>query len=155
MNTFWSNLTDRERVVILGGLVAIGVMALFLLVYSPISSWREAAGERALAGERNLNLVREAAALRPQQDAIADVDSETPMRSAIPASSTEFGVSLNFVNPLPDGRFAANAGNVAPEALFNWLGALERDYGVRVVSADIAREPNEPEALRAQLVFAR
>lgn len=155
MNKIWEGLSERERIIVSGGALFLIAMVLFLLIWTPLTSWRANAADRASAGERNLNLVRQAAATRPEPGAQGNVDSETPMRSAIPSSSAQFGVSLNFVNPLSDGRFAANAGNVDPEALFGWLGALERDYGVTVVSANIAREPNQPEELRAQLVFER
>jgi type II secretory pathway component PulM len=70
------------------------------------------------------------------------------------AAAASAGVSLTFVNALPDGSVEMQAGPVAPAAVFALFAQLDRDHGVRVRSADIARAAENPDLVRVQATLA-
>lgn len=151
---FLRNLSNRERLLIL---IAAGLVALFIAlqgVVRPIAGWR-ADQDRALNEAEGLyELVNEAGA-QSAGAAFAAGDSETPIRNALAQSASSAGVNLVYVNVRPDGGVDANIASVSPDRLFVWLQLVERNYGARVVTADIAREQSQPSMVRAQLTFAR
>lgn len=151
---FWRNLSERERLLIMA---AAGLLALFValqLVVRPAADWR-ADQHRALEQAQGLyTLVNEAGARSPGV-AQAAGDVQTSIRAALAQTASAAGVNLVYVNVRPDGAVDANLADVDPERLFNWLQSVERDYGARVVSADIVRERAQPGAVRAQLTFDR
>ncbi|MEO1251888.1 MAG: type II secretion system protein GspM [Pseudomonadota bacterium] len=153
MTEFWRNLSERERLLIsVGGALA----ALFLVlqfVVSPVANWR-ADSRQALASAKGLyEIVAEAAA---RSDGAGPSQSDVPaLRNALTQTAGAADVTLVFVNIRPDGVVDATVATTQPQALFDWMAQLRKDYGARVVSADIAREAGEPSLVRGQLSFAQ
>ena len=152
---FWNDLSDRERWVVVAGASVLVLGTMFLLLWTPISTWKENAAISARTAERDYELVKEAAMRRPASSASDEFDATTPTRNAILQSSEQAGVSLQFVNTLDDGSVTANASGVAPEQLYRWISVLEQSFGIAVSRADVAREADNPEALRVQLTLTR
>jgi len=155
MTVFWQNLSDRERLLLLVGGIIVSLCLLILLVIGPAMSWRSASTERALIAERNYEMVRQAASQQPTSSPSDQIDTETPVRIVLSQTTSASGFSLTSINPLPDGNVSASASNVNADQLFAWIGDLQARYGVVVVTADIARDVDNPGNVRAQITFGR
>jgi type II secretory pathway component PulM len=154
MNAFLERLTPRERIFVIGGAAFVAALIAAQLIIGPLLAWRSNAAERRAGAEDLYRLVAEAGALGGgAASASISAKAATPVRNAIADSAAAEKISLTYVNARPDGAVEANA-TASSEALYRWLGALDRDYGVMVVAADIARESSGA-GLRAQLTLSR
>jgi type II secretory pathway component PulM len=151
MKAWWFSRTARERLVMtIGG----GVLAALLLVQAmvaPLLSWRASSTKKAADAEANYRLVAEAAATAAPPAS----GSATPVRNLLNDAARTLNIDLTFVNALPDGSVDVQAGPVAPEKLFELLAKLERESGVKVKSADIARTSEDPNRVRVQATLAK
>ncbi len=155
MSAFWRNLSDRERLLILVAAAVIGVGVFYFAIVNPVLGWRESAERRAVAAERNFELVRQAAARRPASDKSANVDKQTPARVVMARTDSDFGFRLTQYNELPGGDVTATIDDVSAEAVFAWISALEKRYAIVVISANIARDNDDPSLVRAQFTLGR
>lgn len=154
MAAFWQNLSDRERALILAAGVIFAAFFIYVAVITPVANWR-ASQHRALERAEGLYELVELAAARSSGAAPTASDTTTPVRNAVSQTASSIGVNLIYVNVQPSGAVDATASLVEPAALYAWLQAMEQTYGVRVVSADIAREQAQTELVRAQLTLMR
>jgi len=148
------NLTPRERAFVLGGAAIVGLLIILQFVIAPALSWRSEAEARRERAEELYRLVAEAGAVGGGPAAAGvSPKAATPVRAAIADSAAAEKITLTYINVRPDGAVETNAA-ASSEAMFRWLGALNRDYGVIVAAADIARD-RSGEELRAQLTLTR
>jgi type II secretory pathway component PulM len=155
MTSFWQNLSERERWLILAGGALGAVFLVLQLIISPILDWRNDQRQRMNEAKAVYELVAEAA---PRGRAIASAaaaSNTTPVRNAVTQSANAAGVSIVFVNTRADGAVDANIASASPAALYQWVQMMRNEYGVVVESADIARETGNPEVVRAQLSVSR
>ncbi len=150
---FWKNLSDRERLLIAAATVLLAIVVVVAGVVSPIVNWRADQQQALNQAQGVYELVTQAGARGGRGTSASQ--SSTPMRNVMTQSASAAGVSLVYVNVRQDGAVETNASPVDPAILFAWMQSLEREYGARVVSADIAREQGQAALVRAQLVFAR
>ncbi len=150
---WWRARSTREQSLLLmcGALAA--VMFVYSAVFAPALAWRQDAAERAAARETEFRLVANAARLSSSASDSAGAD--TPVRNALTQIASQNGIELVFVNARDDGAVDAQIGDAAPDKLFSMIETLERQYGVRVAAADIARVSDGAESVRAQLTFSR
>lgn len=150
---WWRARSTREQSLLLffGALAA--VMLVYGAAFAPALAWRQEAVERAAARETEFRLVANAARLSSSGTDSAGAD--TPVRNALTEIAAQSGIELVFVNARDDGAVDAQIGDAAPDKLFGMIEAMERQYGVRVVAADIARVSDGAETVRAQLTFSR
>ncbi len=154
MNDFWAERTERERLLIWAAAAIFACAILYYLIVSPLGRWRSDAAREATRAEATYSIVREAAASAAAGNVpSASGEGQTPVRNALIQTARANGVTLNFVNPRPDGMVEAGVDVVGPDQLFTWLRLLEDRYAVTVVTADIARDGGDPGLVRAQFVF--
>lgn len=138
-------------------LLALGALFAMAFAYwaafKPALDWRRAQGERAQTRQTEFRLVADAA--RVASDGTGAAGAQTPVRNALTDVAGEAGVDLVFVNAREDGAVEAQIGSAPPDKLFSVLEKLERQYGVRVISADIARVADGGAEVRAQLALSR
>lgn len=153
MMKWWNDLSERERLLIgaAGALAAILVVS--LLVIRPLAEWRSDAASRAARAQDSFELVAAAAATagtRTEQAA----NAQTPLRQAVTGSAAASDIELVRIGAEVNGQIEVQPALMDGDRLFQWLGVLERDYGVSVTFADIARA--EQGGVNAQvLVFER
>lgn len=153
MKAFWERLTERERLFVRVGAAAVAVLALLQLVIGPALGWRAKAAERRDRAEELYGLVAEASANRGAVAAGEGADLETPILNVMTATTGRFQIQMNYRNAREGGGVETNVA-ASPARLFDWLHALERDYGVVVASADIARSAKGDD-VQAQLTLVR
>ena len=144
MTAWWYDLSQRERLLIM----AAGALAAVLLV-RPLAQWRGAAADRADAARDGYELVASAAAVG-SPDAAAAPRANVPLRQSITSSAVNAQIELVRIGAVSNGQIEVQPQPVEGARLFQWLGALENQYGVKVVFADISRA--EGGAVNAQVL---
>lgn len=152
MKAFWERLAPRERLFVIGGGAIVGLLILLQLIVAPAIGWREAMKAKRAGAEDLYRLVASASATAGGGPTAAGADLTTPIINVVTTTAAASGVEISFRNARPDGGVDATIA-ADPEKLFIWLSALEKEYGVSVAAADIAREKGG--GVRAQLTLAR
>jgi type II secretory pathway component PulM len=154
MNAYFERLSQRERLFVSIGGAVVALIALLQFALFPMLRWRSDMADRRTSAETLYLLVAEAGAAGGGQAlSSSSPKAAVPVRNAIADSAKSEKVELSYLNARADGAVEANASG-ASDAIYRWLGALSRDYGVVVVAADIARDQSGG-ALRAQLTLSR
>ena len=154
MSNFWRNLSDREQVFVLAGGAVLALFIVVQFVIAPLIDWRSNQLSRVSQAESGFDLVVEAAS-RAGAASPGNKDLDTPVRNAVSQTASSGGVNLVFVNQRPDGSVEASLEDADPNALFDWLVLLDNRYGVKTVTADIAREQGDETLVQARLTFSR
>ncbi len=152
LDPWWRARTVREKRLLAVMLVLLAGVLFWLAVVRPMLDWREqAATDRADAeAERawvqtGLRLTAPGAAARPV------IDSEGFEALVLRAAE---GAGLQVTTGLdPEGRLAFRIADASSAALFGWMFALERDYGITVVSVGVIE--NTDATLQVEGVLSR
>lgn len=150
---WWRGRSSREQSLLLALSALLFVALVYGAAFKPALDWRRSQALLAQSRETEFKLVADAA--RIASDDANAVGAQTPVRNALTDVAGQTGVDLIFVNARDDGSVEAQIGSAAPEKLFSMIEQLEQRYGVRVVSADIARVSDGAADLRAQVTLAR
>ena len=151
MNAWWRGRTAREKLILSLGAALVALVVIAQMTLVPLVNWRGAAAERAASAEERYRLVaRSAAIATPVKTSNAE-----PVRNVLNNVAAAAQLELTFVNALPDGSVDMQAGPVAPDRLFDLFSRLEREYGVKVKSADIARASEDGDKVRVQATLTR
>lgn len=154
MKVWWNGLSSRERILVGAGAAIAAVLLAMQLLFVPLLDWRREAGLREEAAARAYQLVSRAAAFSFSA-AGTSADQTTPVRNALTDVAARQQVGLTFVNAQADGSVSLQAGPASPEAVYGMFGELERRYAIKVVSADIARSPDNRALLQLQATLSR
>lgn len=153
MSAFWERLTVRERLFVrVGGAIAVA-LAIALLVILPAVNWRSSMAQKLSRAKELHQVVAEASALAGVGGAAPGVNLDLPIQNVLTETSSQYAIVVNYRNVRPEGGVEANVA-ADPRKLFDWLRALEVEYGVSVATADIARSASGDE-VTAQLTFVR
>lgn len=141
---WWSALADRERRILSGGAVVLGLILLYLAIWEPVTGARRAR-ETELAQARALAVTLETLAAEAQrgrgargpvagtgQSLLAVVDQSRKASSLAKPPSR--------LQPEGDATVRIWLEDVPFDQLVRWLNELQTRYGVRVDNADIERE---------------
>lgn len=150
---WWRGRSTREQTLLLICAALAAIVVGYVAAFAPALAWRSEAAQRAIARETEFRLVSNAARLSASVTSAAGAD--TPVRNALTEIAAQTGIELVFVNAREDGSVDAQIGSAAPDKLFAMIDTLERQYGVRIVAADIARVSDGAETVRAQLTLSR
>ena len=126
MTAWWTDLSQRERllVAIAGGLA--GILLLSLLVVRPLSQWRADAARDADRARDAYELVASAAAVSGRSLAPAP-QMATPLRQAITQSAAAAGIEILRIGAETDGQIETQPGVTNGEQLFQWFARLETE----------------------------
>ncbi|MEM6413999.1 MAG: type II secretion system protein GspM [Pseudomonadota bacterium] len=152
----WRDLSDRERILISIAAVLAVLLVILQFIVSPIYNWRETQERKLRSSENLYELVAEASAVAGGvQSAETAPKANVPIRKAVTDSAKSSGVNITFVNARDDGTIETSTPSANPDRLYAWLEKLRSDYGVGVAYADIARDRNGLDAVRARIVLER
>ncbi len=153
MMAFWQKLSDREKLVVsVGGAIA-ALLLVWLVVITPAANWRADMADKRIRAEDLYRLAAEASASAGAVATAAGVDLSAPVQNVLTETSNRFSIVVNYRNARPDGGVDANVA-ADPKKLFEWLKALEMQYGISVAAADIARNAGG-DGVQAQLTLIR
>ena len=155
VQAWWTSLAERERRVLGGGAVALGLILLYSAVWDPLTTARE---------QRRLDL-QDARAVALQLEQLAGA---APRSTGAPAGAGQsllaivdqshkastIGKPPSRLQPEGDKAVRIWLEDVPFDALVRWLGELQSRYGVRVDAASIQRESG-PGLVTATLTLAR
>jgi general secretion pathway protein M len=152
---WWAALAERERRVLGGGAIALGLILLYTAAWDPLTSAR---------AQRRLDLQdARATAVQLEQLAGAAPRGAAPTAGAgqsllaiVDQSHKASTIGKPPTRLQPDGDKAVRIWleDVPYDALLRWLGELQTRYGVRVDAAAIQRESG-PGLVTANLTLAR
>lgn len=156
MTALLARLTERERRLLLAGAVLLAALLLFQFGYLPLREFRA----NAARDRHNAEAVLAEVEARHARLLVLKAQAGKPppataalLRQAVASSAQARGIALSRLVPEADGGLSLVIERTTSEALFGWLSALEREAGVRVSKASIARDGAAP-GLRAQIRFA-
>lgn len=151
MSAWWAARTARERVILALGAAALALLLVAQLTIMPLIKWRGDIEARAGAAEERYKIVARSAALATP----VKTEGTEPVRNVLNTVAGALQVELTFVNALPDGSVDLQAGPLPPDKVFTLLSRLEREHGIKVKSADIARASEDASKVRVQATVAR
>lgn len=138
MTGWWTDLSARERmlVMIAGGLAA--ALILSLLVVRPLIGWNASMERKAELARDAYELTAAAAAVSGPSSS-GPAGNNAPLRQAVITTAGNAGIELVRIGSASDSQIEIQAAPADAEVLFNWFGELERRYGVSVTFADMTR----------------
>ena len=149
MNALWARLSPRERRILVVAAVLILVVLPYWLVWQSLGEQAERM-ERSVAGLYEDVAWMQAAAervsrLHPGDAATTPATADRSPLSVIDRTAREGPLSGTVRRVQPEGAGAVRVWlEDAPfDDLVLWLGTLERDYGLRVTSLVVDRQPPE------------
>lgn len=153
MTAWWNDLSRREQTM----LMVLAALAACFLVFQfgvkPLGDWRERSATQAVQARDGFEMVVTAAA----QGAAVGTEapqSQTPLRQALTQSASAARIDLVRIGAEVNNQIEVQPEDVTGDRLFQWLSALQVQYGVTVAFADISR--GEDGLVKAQvLVFER
>ncbi len=158
LRTRFMALQPRERIVVIGGAILVGMTAIYVLGLAPLYK---------AVNERKASVTQKQEDLAWMQGVAARLSTfsaSLPSAAAngesmvvvIANSATSSNVSAALTGQTPDGQDGVRVTfeGVPFDALVVWLGALQKDYGVRVKAAEINRT-NQPGQVNANLTLSR
>jgi general secretion pathway protein M len=143
----WKNRFDalqpRERWIIVAGALLVLLVAIYTLALSPLYTAVNARGARIMQKQQDLaymqSIAPQLSALNSAQPSASSSGESMVVLIANSASSSNVSAALTGQTPDgPDGVRVRFEG-VAFDALITWLGALQKDYGIRIKDAEITR----------------
>ncbi len=157
MQEYWTNLTSREKTLILvaGGLSII--VLLYLAVFKPLVSYQTASEQNLNAAERlHGQIVSGAAAL-----AVLKGDGETltnnsrgqqPLRVSVATAARATGVAISRLQPAENGALTVWVESVAAGELYRWMTHMAAENGITPTKV-LAQKSASAGRLRVQLQF--
>ncbi|MAW81208.1 MAG: hypothetical protein CMI63_13295 [Parvularcula sp.] len=136
--TWWTDLSQRERLMILIAGALAAVLFVSLAIVRPFADLRSDAARKAAAARDGYELTAAAAAVAGVSDTTAPQDG-APLRQAVLQSARAAGIEVVRIGAESDGQLEIQAAPVNGDVFFEWLAQVQGNYGARVAFADIAR----------------
>lgn len=149
MKTFWAGLSGREQLLIVGGGAFLALVAVVMLIISPLISYRSDARAAYEEGSETYLLVGRAAS-RPDASQTLAVEE---LRNIVTTSARRWGLEILQVTST-ESPISVRLSSSPPETLYGWLADLEARYAITVRDATI-RQSNDGTGVVASLSVAR
>jgi general secretion pathway protein M len=150
MSAFWMARTPRERIL-------IAALGLFLAVYAAfVAVWQPLHRHRATLTDDIAHYARAATALSAIPTgsvALPALSTDTPLPSIITDTAATFQLTIRRLQPT-DGTADITLEDASFDAVLLWIDALERDYGLRIITLTMTRRP-EPGLVATNLIIGR
>lgn len=145
MKEWFAGLSPRERALVTLGAIALAVLLVYALLWSPVAAER-AALETALDGQRAAHLWMQSAAseirtLQARGGRRQTLPQGQSLLGVVDASARSAALSPTIKRMEPQGQRAVRLWIEGAEfnGLITWLAELERRYGVRLESITLER----------------
>lgn len=151
-------LQPRERLIIVVGSILVLLIALYTLGIAPLNKAVSERNARVLQKQQDLlwmqSIAAPLSALQRAQPAQASAGESLVVVIANSASSGNIAGALTGQTPDGGNGVRVRFEGVQFDALVVWLGALQRDYGIQVKTAEINRIA-QPGQVNASLALSR
>lgn len=157
MKEWYANLQPRERMMVIAGGIALGLMLFYAAVWDPLTSGARAKAEAVIEQQKVLQWMKQsaedvkrlsptAAAQLPQGQSLLGVVDQT-------AKSSGLAAALKRVKPEGENKVSVWMEGAAFDDMVRWMENLKRTYGVEVDNITVDRK-NEPGKVDARIEFA-
>lgn len=157
---WFNNLQSRERLLLIGGVVALAILIIYLWVLEPLSRDVRDLRARSDGAEAQLSWMRNASAevrsLKSSGSRNTKVDTRTSLITAVEKSTTQAAIrgSVKRMEPRGNNKISVELEGVGFDQLMSWLGTLESRYGAKAVQVNSTRS-NLPGRVDARLILER
>ncbi|PQA86799.1 type II secretion system protein GspM [Hyphococcus luteus] len=138
MSAWWSDLSARERMLVLIASALAGVLLLSLGIVRPLAGMRASAERNASSARDAYELTAAAAAVAGGTEQGAPL-ARTPLRDALITTTNAAGIQLVRIGTENNNQIEVQIEPVEGDVFFAWLADLENRYGAALATADIAR----------------
>lgn len=144
MKAWWETLSARERGLVAGGAALTLVLLLYVLVWEPFRSSGHRLQQSVAERRADLVWMRQAAQEIKRLSSAGVAQPAGDDRSLLTrvdqtARAAGLGSALKRVAPQGDDRLSVQLDSVEFDKLLPWLGALERDHRITIVSLSVDR----------------
>ncbi len=160
MKTWYYNLNARERLIVIGGAVALAVMIAYAAVWVPLSTKVELLRTSVDGQVNTLEWMHQASqevrALKASGPATQRTTANRSLLAVVDQSAASAGLKSALQRMDPDGSNALKLqlGEVAFDRLILWLGELEAKHGIVITSLSLT-EAQSPGQVEARLTLER
>lgn len=142
MNDWWTNLSDRERVLVSIAGVLMAIVVFWFFVIQPIMKSNEHSHERLMTASKRMQLLEGAVQtkmVRAMSFTPADerVTVRGSLKSNVTQSAAEKGLSISRIQGDDDSVVGVFIDDADPRLLFYWADDLERNQGAEIISMTI------------------
>jgi len=150
---WWDGRTLRERRMLTGMLVILGLTAAWLLVVQPALAWSEAAADRRVQARSDREIVR-AAAARLRVNAGPDAPRITDLGAVAQVSAATFGLTLDTSMDAAGG-LGFRASKASTASVFAWLQDMKTRHGIEATTLSIVENADATLEVEGGLAAAR
>ncbi len=143
MKNWFYSLTARERLMVVGCGVAVGLALAYLMIWSPFAEKHAQLAVSVQAQQKTLAWMRQAS-IQVQQLRSSDLQTAVTgdsrsLLSIVDSTAEQAGVRdpITRMEPEGDDGVTLSMENASFDTTIRWLGGLKRLHGVEVVQASI------------------
>lgn len=160
MKAWYESLQERERLLLLGGSLLLGLMLLYLLVWEPLQRDVRNLEAAVHAARGQVSWMQqasaEATALKGRAPGTAPSKSRGSLINAVEQSAGQAGLrqAIQRMEPQGSDKIILEFREVAFDHLITWLGSLEQRYAAHVSQFNATRSPS-PGRVDARVILER
>ncbi len=139
MKEWFAGLQQRERLMVMGGAIALALMLFYATIWDPLTGGARAKAEAVSDTQKTLAWMRQASEdvkrLRPASDqALAQLPAGQSLLGVIDqtAKSSGLGAAMKRVKPEGENKVSVWMEDAAFDDIVRWLETLRRSYGVEI-----------------------
>lgn len=143
MKAWWDNLSIRERTLVAGGTALTLLLVFYLLVWEPLQASSNRLRQTIVDQRTDLAWMQQAAQEVKRLDNLTGVQADDG-RSLLTlvdqtARTAGLGNALKRIAPQGEEQLSAQLDSVEFDKLIPWLGTLEQDYRITIISFSVDR----------------
>lgn len=144
MKEWFYSLQPRERLMVTGCAVVVGIAFVYLLIWAPFAEKHAQLATNVKAGQSALTWMQQASQelrqLRQTDPRLAAAKDTRSLLSIIDSSAKQASVRdpITHMEPEGDDGVSLSMDNADFDATIQWLGMLKRSYHVEIVRASIS-----------------
>jgi general secretion pathway protein M len=159
MKAWWETLSTRERGLVLGGTALTLVLLLYLLVWEPFRTSGRRLRQSVAEQRADLAWMRQAAQEIKRLNGVGAAQPTGDDRSLLTlvdqtARAAGLGGAMKRIAPQGDDKLSVQLDAVEFDQLVPWLGALEHDHRLTIVSLSVDRT-DTPGLVNTRVVLGR
>lgn len=159
MKAWFAELQPRERMLVIGGVIAAALLLFYAAVWDPLVSGASAKAEAVEEQQKVLAWMQQSAAdvkrLRPAATAPAQIPAGQSLLGVIDQTSkgANLGGAVKRVKPEGENKVSVWMEEASFDDMIRWVESLHRVYGVQVDTITVDRK-STPGKVDARIEFS-